>query len=134
MFSRPKGISRWIVAFLLLSFCFPQSVCMSCLFSTLTTAHCDASSCDCEHSSECSDKCPSEETRHHPLSDESSCPYCAVKMLNFASAHLSDAPISTSLCSWISTQFTPFEKWSSTTRSMIPRPPATSLQPFHTRI
>ena len=134
VFYRLKGISRWIAACMLLSFCIPQSVCLTCFFSTLTTARCHDASCDCEHSSECGDECASVKIRHEPLSGESSCPNCAAKMLIVASAHLSDPPLSTILCSWIPIQFTQSDSWHSTPPPTIPCRPASGLQPFHTRI
>lgn len=133
VFPRPKGFSRWIAACLLLSFCLPQQVCLSCFVSSTILAHCDGESCDCVCSSDHSDHCTTDESDSYPLKDDSKCPHCASKVhISWASI---DAPQdSTLLISWTSLPFDRNGSCVGTARSIVLRPPALCLQSFHTRI
>jgi hypothetical protein len=132
--SRPTAISRWMVAYMLLIFCLPQQVCLSCAVAGWNTTACTESNCQCDHSQEqhegCLTDCPIDQ-RHDNGGD---CPRCLSKPDLAISTHGAQVSFSTCVTSWIQTTPSDDRRWTALSVVNWPWPPSNQHQPFHTRI
>jgi hypothetical protein len=132
--SRPTAISRWMVAYMLLIFCLPQQVCLSCAFASWTTTACTDSNCQCNHSQEQHEGCPNDCPIDQQHDDDGDCPRCMSRPDLATSTHGAEVSFSTCVTSWIQMTLSDERRWTASSVGIWIWPPSNHHQLFHTRI